>query len=550
MNTKQIEQKIQSIYERDLLTRTISIKKEELTNETRVYKQALRHNIWQKKSDLIDDKFPNESDVINQYRNKNKRQFTKEVPRKIMQGIISVLTHIQIKVVSNNEKFNTWLSKKPFFFKDSFYDFNTWVLNCVIPYCLIDPNSIIVPLPKFINKLTPVDVIPVIVPHNKRWIDPMGEYLIIVRDDNRGFLYADKFQWWNIDLTASGYEWTLIYEHKLNELPYETMPGLSSFDEATKKAYNESIISSTYEILDEVVTAHTTAQAMRLKMNSIMIRPGVNCKTCSGEGKVKVEGQTRHIDCKECSGSGVAKRVSEHEDLVIKSSSILNEDQKIIKPEYINPDTSVAEFCEKLWRDFIIDAKKSVGIDALIDKQESGHAMRIRLGTFEEFISYLIYLVYKTTLTKYLEMVHKLVDYDPANWEDFPQIQTPKRIEIKTPEILKENFDNSSGAERVQAAIEYYNSLYAENPVMLRSMRIIIDHYPASIEKNEDLQTLKLLGVYTTSDLAKAKRVLPIVKKIIQELGTSEKTDEQIVQEAEQILKNIIPQQTISVIEE
>lgn len=537
---KKINSKILEITEQDLNTREIKVKAELQPNETRVYKQALRHNIWLKVLDVIKDKFPNESSVIQDYRNANKRQFTKEITRKIHQGIVSVLTQIQIEVVSLNEKFNTWFNSKPFWYNNSKFDFIPWSINVAIPYSLIDPNAIFIPFPVFKGLNTVIEVIPQIIPYNKKWIDPAGEYMVIINDV--GFYVVDKFEWWQVVKKGNNYEWTLIYTHNLGELPYENLPSLSSFDVSTNRSYGESIISSTYELLDEAAVSHTSYQAIKLKMQNILVRPGISCKTCNGEGTILESGDTRRIDCGGCGGTGLAKRVTDHEDLTIKASDLFGSDGKILQPYYLSPDTSCAEFLKQDHEDLMLLSKKSVGIDALIDKSESGEAMKKRLGTFEEFISYLLYITYTTHLTKFLELVFKMLENDQSKWVDFPQIKVPKRVEIKTPEILKETFDSAKGVDRLQAGIEYYKSKYAQSPNDLRAMMILINYYPAAIEANADLQSLILMGVYSRIEVSKAKKALPIIHKIIDNLGVLEKTDEKIFEEVEKILSLNVPE--------
>jgi len=253
---------------------------------------------------------------------------------------------------------------------------------------------------------------------------------------------------------------------------------------------------------------------------------------------VKVE--TRHRDCEDCGGTGMAKQVGDYEDFQIKASEILDSQGKILQPYYLSPETAVAELIKKVYEDLMINGKKSVGIDALIDQQESGEAMKKRLGTFEEFMGYVIYLVYKTHLTKFFEIVQKMLEFDPKNWVDFPQIQTPKRIEIKTPEILQDDFDKAKGVHKIQAAIELYKSKYAEDPITLRTMLILTNFYPVSIFDIADQQSLILNGSFSRTEVSKALRALPIIKGIIEGMGVTEKTDQKIYEETELILEGII----------
>lgn len=514
------------------------IKRKYIKNEARVFDQALRHNIWLESIDIIRDKFPNESDKINEYRNKNIRQFTKEVPRKIIAGIIDVISQITIKVVSNNPKVNTWLNSKPFFFNSSYYDFNTWALGEVIPKALIDPNAILLPIPIFKGATSVIGLTPKIVPHDKKYVDPKGQYLIVIDNEAKGYYFIDKEMYWYVGMSDTTPQWIPIYQHNIGELPFEYMPGNWSFDKDTRSTYYESIISPAYELLDETLMALTSAQATRLKMNSIMVRQGIKCGECHGASIVQYNEKDGYVPCKSCAGTGkaVKKKVGEHEELVIDPTDITNPDGKIIQPYFLNPEVAVALFWEKTYQDLFIQAKKSIGIDALIDQSESGEAMKKRLGTFEQFMSNLIYIVYKKSLTKFLELCQKLLEKNPSDWNDPPQIMTPKRVEIKTPEILKDNFDKAVGTERIQAAKEYYAAKYEDDPIMARTMKILVNYYPASVENNAEATNL-----YSIRDVLKSRYAAFEIQSIIENLGTKEKTDEQIYTEAEEKLNLKFP---------
>lgn len=542
MDIKRVQSDFYKVVKYDFSKKKYVLDKSEIKHEQRVYDQALRHNVWIEHIDIIKNKFPNENDVVQQYRANNKRQFTKEVPRKAVQGVVKVLSNIPLFVESSNVKLNDWINSDPFYYQNNKTNFVDWSINTVIPYSFIDPNGIIVPFPEFINEFEPVKIQTRIIPFNMKWISLGGEYCLIFENGTNQFWYVDKLEWWKCtignDITSE-----FIYAHNLGELPLVCLPGLYAFDNDTNKPYFDSLLSSTYEYLDESLVSFTTDQAVRLKMNSILIRPGLTCKTCEGLTTIK-DSNGKQIQCKSCNGSGFAKRPSDLDDFVVPPADAIQGDGKVpVKPEYINPDTSVAEFHSKTWKEYLFEAKRSLGIDALIDKSESGEAMKKRLGAFEEFIGYLLNLTYKRCLEKYLELCHKLLNINESDWKDFPMIWIPSNLQIKTPEILRDNYINSIGAERMQAAIEYYDNLYAEDAKMQRVMRLLIENYPASLEKIEDLQTLQLTGIYTSRELAKAKRAMLVIRKIIYNQGVKEITDESVIQQTEAELDRLIPDQ-------
>ena len=76
-------------------------------------------------------------------------------------------------------------------------------------------------------------------------------------------------------------------------------------------------------------------------------------------------------------------------------------------------------------------------------------------------------------------------------------------------------------------------------------MKLLLEYYPASIEKMEDLQTLSVLGVYTSREIAKSKRALIVLKKILDQKTATEPTDEQVINQAEEELNKLIPDRIV-----
>ncbi len=399
-----------------------------------------------------------------------------------------------------------------------------------------------VPYPIFIEKGKPFQIVNLWVPFNKRWIDPAGEYLAILEDGNlQTYLIADKMQWYRVT-TGTDAHVELLAEHMLGELPFTYVMGLPTECEETKIEYQESIISSTYEYCDEAAVAHSTDQAVRLKMNSILTRPVTSCLDCNGTGKKEEQG-LQSKDCQTCGGTGHAIRPGDYSDLVYKPADFNDDNSKVPRPEYINPDTSVAEFHSKTWKEYIAMAKRTCGIDSLIDQQESGEAMKQRLATLESFIQYIISLHYQFVLKKYLELVFKLLEWNnPDNWKDLPTIKTPTRIEIKTPEILKENFKTAIPVEKIQAGLDYFEIKYANNPKLFRAMRLTIETYPSSLFEAADLEALKMLNTFSETEIARGIKAFLVFKRIVFDEKNTEKKDDKIIELAQAELETMIPE--------
>lgn len=517
--------------------------KSKCENEDRSYKQARRHNMWLKELDIIAKKFPMEPKPITDYRNENKRQFTKEVPRKINQEVVNILTHLQIEVKSDNELFKAWLLSKPFKIGAARFDLKTWSTFYFIYKYLMDANAILVPFPIFVAKEKPFDIETRIIPYNKRYIDPKGEYIAIMEDGTfKTFLVADKEKWYRVTL-AQGNTWEELTEHRLQELPYVMVPGLTSEDEETGEYYQESLISSTYEYCDEALVAFSTDQAVRISMTPKLFKPVTACMTCQGTGKVKEEKTDFEIECKACKGDGIGAVPGDYADWVYKPTDMTTADGKVPPPMYISPDVTLGDFHSKTVDKYMAHAKRTCGIDSLIDQQESGEAMKHRLATLESFIQYLISLQYQFVLKKYLELVFKLLEWDrPEQWENLPTIITPKRVEIKTPEILKMNFQTAIGIiEKIQAGLEYFKNIYQDDPVLERASRLTIENYPSSLFESKDLSDLKLNNSLTETEIARGMRAFLVIKKLLSDPLNFAKEDPKIMELANAELEILVP---------
>ncbi|MFZ1515642.1 MAG: hypothetical protein WAT21_09605, partial [Saprospiraceae bacterium] len=195
-------------------------------------------------------------------------------------------------------------------------------------------------------------------------------------------------------------------------------------------------------------------------------------------------------------------------------------------PTYLNPDTAVLEFVSKTWAYHFELMKKSLGIDALIDLNESGEAMLHRLEHLKTQIRVCL-IGLANTMQDHLYIVTKYF-YNGAKNEEYPTYNIPLSIEIKNPEIIKEKIKTAIGVERITNVIDYYNLVYANDPVMKKLMAFIARKYPLATYSNDEIIKLNSLQLYSDSEVKRSFSVLDVALEVTEGKDISAMTDKML----------------------
>ena len=479
-------------------------------DERRVYDQALRHNIYIKDLQLLKDKRPNESDELKKYRDKNRRNFTKEIVTKLNTELVVTLSQTGIKYENLSDEVQSYIDDNYFGFEK--IDFDPYFLTYVIPIGLIDPNAI---MEAHVDGLVDgkKDIRTLIIHFND--YNHNTDVLIYKSPIVRGnYFIKDKINLYEAIRTKEGFRYEFVNEHNLGEIRVNYLPGSGSFTEDKRRYYRTSLISHTYEILDELICVHSDSQALNTKLNAILAIPKLKCNKC--EGTKKIQSESGLIACPVCTGKGTA--ISQMDHFIIDTNTIENDKGKILIPEYINPDVNLGTYFDNLWRSYFADAKKSVGLDALIDKSESGEAMGQRLKPFESFVTYLASLAYSQTLTKYFYDLEDLYNVK-KDGDNYPYVKVPQKIEVRTPELLLEKYTKAVGVQKIPAAIDYYNSVYANDQTNRFIMNIIVNKFPSTLYTGDEVEAFVNTGVFKRIDVTKGMRAYNVLSELSEDVS-------------------------------
>ena len=493
-----------------------------------VYLQAINHNQRLSKIDLLSKKRPGEPEHIKDYRNENIRQITIEPIRKFSVECTNVWVGGGFELRDVPEYVSEWLKSRPFMNDGMKLTLDQWATEVVLPYSFVDPNGLLfaVPVLDETKKIGRVDSY--LIPFNKVVYKP--EYIAFEagkRGEDAFYYAADLDNWYSLEPYREGnqlkYRLDVIYVHGLKMMPFTMMPGVISSNPKGEK-YKESYLQSAYSHADEALCAYSDDQAVRVKAaHPILVIGDV---VCSAPGCIKGQVKTDDgwVECEKCSGTGHLRSPGPME--YWNNTRTIVDDKAQNNPTYLNPDTAVLEFVSKTWAYHFELMKKSLGIDALIDLNESGEAMLHRLEHLKTQIRVCL-IGLANTMQDHLYIVTKYF-YNGAKNEEYPTYNIPLSIEIKNPEIIKEKIKTSIGVERVTNVIDYYNLVYANDPVMKKLMAFIARKYPLATYSNDEIIKLNSLQLYSDSEVKRSFAVLDVALEVTEGKDISAMTDKML----------------------
>jgi hypothetical protein len=528
-------------FDQDRYLSKFDTEKTKIPLKNQVYLQAINHNYRLSKIDLLAKKRPGEPEHIRDYRNENIRQVTIEPIRKFAIECTNVWVGGGFELKNVPEYVSEWLKSKPFVNDGMKLTLDQWATEVILPYSFVDPNGLLfaVPILDETKKIARVDSY--LVPFNKVVYKP--DYIAFEagkRGEDSFYYVADADNWYSLEPYRDGnqlkYSLDLIYVHGLKMLPFTMMPGMIASNIKGEK-YKESYLQSAYSHADEALCAYSDDQAVRSKAaHPILIIGDVVCDS-PGCTKGQVQTDDGWKECVKCKGTGQLRSPGPLE--YWNNSKTIVDDKSPLNPIYLNPDTSVLEFVSKTWAYHFELMKKSLGIDALIDLNESGEAMLHRLEHLKTQIRVCL-IGLANTIQDHLYIITKYY-YNGAKNEEYPTYNIPLNIEIKNPEIIKEKIKTAIGAERLTNVIDYYNLVYANDPHMKRLMAFIARKYPLSTYSNDEIIKLNSLQLYSDSEVKRSFAVLDVALEATEDKDISAMSDKMLFEMIDPILKAKYP---------
>jgi hypothetical protein len=522
-----------------------------------VKKQAIRHTRRLAHNPLFEQQRPNEPEVIKQYRNGIKRMLSKDGIDRWISKISRIIemAGLNIERTSINENTADFLSSEPLAYMWQYSSIQEYFLRLILPYCIEDPNAILVAFPyNAENRETPLsrpisegglppntnvsirlDIIPV------EDIIYVGEldftyygWETEINFGNNGekriervkiaFTENDIFILWPRydEKLMLVYDTELWYNHNLGFLSINYLPGRLCIAE-DGNYYNESYLHPYFEYADEFLSSFTDVQANRvshLYPKVIMTEMPCPAKGCNS-GRIKVtnkEGETEITECHTCSGTGIIKDPGPYGVILQKPKTGIDAQGGSAPPpyQYISPPTDTFNIAWEKTFELLERAKKSIGLDLLLNLNESGVAMEHRLEDLEDllrdFAGALI-----DTMEVALETIDAYLNYDPSR-RKAPKIVRPKRYDIKTALGHKMDYDNALPFDRYNTAVSLIQNKYRGDDIKQHIYKLAFKYAPELLLSEQEFNTRVASGIYNSQNVAKRDNVVMFLSEIAESM--------------------------------
>lgn len=489
--------------------------------------QSSRHATRRGDLSILDIIRPGQSKSINEYLKTIYRNVTEQLYDKIVTESNTIFNNSGFDwaypdiLLDHYSKFKIQNGK-------SNIDFIKWLRLYFVNIAFTDPNAILISVPKLINGIIPNEL-----PENQE-IEFEDKLL---KSDEYSFINGVLIYKYSEDIvnktvitkymaidnqsytlyynSGNKSESIILYNHKLNYIPCVELPSKQieyySKDIINntniKSTYNESFIQGVFELLDKALLSSNDSDASQIHhAYPKLVLPEIKCVTCSGQGKIK--GNT----CTECNGSGHVYNFSPVSAISIPTGF---DQTKNIQPGYISAPTDSLKHLFEVWQIYLNIAANSVGVDPYIHLQESGEAMKMRMQTLEKFL---------------LNLGNAVADCIENHWnnlirlknpkEEFSKlkyfIKRPKKILLRNDSTIKDDINNSSGAERIEYAKEY-NEYKTNDERIKRAFSIYYKIYPFAALDTTEKQFAISNGLIEREKLKESYYALAILKEILTE---------------------------------
>lgn len=450
-------------------------------------------------SKLIEERRPNESEAIKDYRKKIYVPITKRTISKVISSLekirrsqdwnIQYDANAEQPKIADGEKLKQYCEEK----YPHFTSITNWAFSVLLRSYLLDANGIIAIVPEKMNVATNEYVKPVAKFFDSDQIIDFveGEYAVLksrdtstyythngTRANNNGAIYyvitpTQCCRYEQASAAKDDLRQEDIYLHNIGELPAFKAGGLYHARINNDTIY-ESRISGMIPSLDEAAREYSDLQAEVLQHihSEKYIFANTDCPVCNGTGKEPIiekdeNGVDRPVgekECHHCHGRGTVTNVSPYGEYIIKAQKF-GEMQLPTPPiGYVTKSTDIAKFEDEHVRQHIYDALAAVNMEFLAETPiaQSGTAKAYDKDELNNFVNSIaedivriLDLIYHF-INEYRNKV--IVPNDEARKALQPKINVPTKYDILNTSTLMAELKAARDAQ--------------VNPMILRELEI------------------------------------------------------------------------------
>lgn len=554
----------------------------------RVYKGMIVHTRGVKPTDLLNIKRPNEPDDLRAYRLANYRAITKHGINQAIDSVYRVLSSSNYSIVYA-KNISEYLETTKFSFLEQRQDFHTLFFNSVLRLMFDDPNGLLVWMPENSNPLlapieneqtTPINVVLVYVNScdikhlsedvaafkggemmvtvpwsgNKTKEEPHPFYFICTHD----FIYryipiysTEKKKvvwiiedWYSLAMTDG-------QPDKSKEFPstiWHQLGGNIAMNEKGLRYY-DSFYGCYLPFGDDCICAYSDNQAVRVRYNFPFVTiKGQKCETCKGAKKVN-DKEGKAVICSACGGKGVSTPFSPFGYYVAEPPATSDSEAFTALPfvDFKNPDVAILQHSFETWENLLEKAKNTVNL-TYIDEAQSGVAKEIdREQKYETLIK--ITQNFFGLIRWSLEIIQAYkVPFKDGRQES--KVTEPESFSIKTESQLMAELNEMTLKETPQAFISTTSKQIADkiysNDEEAKIIVNILSKWDVLYGMSANSISLnKANGGANQRDVLRHVQGYSILSKLAMELDLTNMKPIEIIEKAEEMLNELMPQEQI-----
>lgn len=523
-------------------------------NETVIIENELKvHSDGIYPEKLVEERRPQESLAVKEYRKKIWKPITKPVFSKVITSLnkirrscdwsIKFDVNKQSKKIAEGEGLNDYCEKNfPYF-----SSVTNWAFGVLLRAYLTDPNALICiyPIKEEFAENSYVRPFPSIF-YSSQVIDYVdGDFAVLKSTDKVQYGDTSHKAWGDVyyiitTQTVQRYEqiksdrtmqlaWE--YEHKIGELPVVKTKGIFK-KELDGTFIFDSRVNSMIPRLDEALREYSDLQAevvQHIFSEKWEIAPD-DCQTCKGRG-VFNGSYGREQNCIACNGTGNKQRGPY---TVMQIKAPMAGEQAIPTPPmgYVQKDISIVEIQDKRIDKHIYNALSSINMQFLEDVPlaESGISKEVDrddLNTFvhsiaEDIVSILDKVIYYAALIRYSVVVPTKSDI----LDLLPSIAVPEKFDILSPAHLEQELQTAK-TNKVNPIIvnamelEYANKKFNNEPEVRDKVALMLALDPlAGIGEDDKMTRLSNKGITQTTYIISCN-IQEYIARAVDEKGDS-----------------------------
>jgi hypothetical protein len=527
------------------------IKKHPAYKETvELYENMRIHADGEYPAKLIDERRPSESDTIKAYRKIIYVPITKEIFNSIFQSLGKIRRSTDWNISYKEAPARIPQDETPYsYFEKYFPHYSSttyWLFSVALKQYLIDPNAVVLVMPKNTNiqaneYLKPI---PYIFNSPEVYEYVSGEYAVLKTFENvkvlqgkkknvdaEVFLYVDKDKIQKWAKTERSFTMVEEYFHNLGILPCFQLKAVTK-DVFDNYYVYESRISSIIPRLDEAVREYSDLQAEVVQHvhSEKWTMATQDCGTCANELGIAtgyiIKGTKRTI-CSDCHGTGKVA-TSPYKNIVVRpSKTALQEQPTPIPPAgYIQKQVEIVGIQDKRIEKHLYSALASINMQFLskVPMSESGIAKEVD----REELNNTVYNIAED-LVQILDNLHsicveyryKLVVPNIQERQDLvPTVSVPEKYDLLSSNYLIDEITKARSGKispLIIAALEadFATKKFYSNPELQKELELVMTLDPLiGLSEDEKMTRLANKGI-TYIDYIISSNIVKFVRRAL-----------------------------------